>query len=245
MNEVFLLLRYTFGGYTLIFILLIGLIIAYIVHWFDSDAFIGAIFIGGILLLVASILLTIFNIEFELLPLLYLVLAVCTVIVVAFIILESIRLAREERKKAKRQRDEEKQRADEKRQRDEKRAIEVEKLRQIEEKAEQGDMNAQYECGLIYKKKRKYNKALDWLYRAEEQGHSNATEKIEETYIIKEKAEQKKRIKVENPPTSKPSSTQLSTYEAIRKWQSILNDPYSDPMQKAIAREALKSLRGY
>ncbi|MDR2590316.1 MAG: hypothetical protein LBC71_04960 [Oscillospiraceae bacterium] len=96
MNEVFLLLKYTFGGYTLIFILLIGLIIACIGYRFlEGVVFIA--FIGGILLLIASILLTIFNIEFELLPLMYQALAVCIVICIAFEIFDSISLARKKR----------------------------------------------------------------------------------------------------------------------------------------------------
>jgi len=38
---------------------------------------------------------------------------------------------------------------------------------------------------------------------------------------------------------------QMSTEEAIRAYESILNDPNSSPQQKAIAEAILKSLRGY
>lgn len=37
----------------------------------------------------------------------------------------------------------------------------------------------------------------------------------------------------------------MSTQEAIRRWEAILYNPYSSPEQKAIARMALESLRGY
>ena len=38
---------------------------------------------------------------------------------------------------------------------------------------------------------------------------------------------------------------QMSTEEAIRAYEEILNDPNSSPQQKAVAEMALKSLRGY
>jgi hypothetical protein len=38
---------------------------------------------------------------------------------------------------------------------------------------------------------------------------------------------------------------QMSTEEAIRAYERILNDPNSTPQQKAVAEMALKSLRGY
>ena len=38
---------------------------------------------------------------------------------------------------------------------------------------------------------------------------------------------------------------QMSTEEAIRLYERILYDPYSSPEQKAIARIALESIRGY
>lgn len=38
---------------------------------------------------------------------------------------------------------------------------------------------------------------------------------------------------------------QLSTEEAIRRYEAILNDPNSTPEQKEMARIALQSLRGY
>jgi len=38
---------------------------------------------------------------------------------------------------------------------------------------------------------------------------------------------------------------QLSTEEAIRRYEAILYDPNSSPEQKAIARMAIEALRGY
>ena len=37
----------------------------------------------------------------------------------------------------------------------------------------------------------------------------------------------------------------MSTEEAIREYEKILNDPNSTPQQKAMAEVIIKSLRGY
>lgn len=38
---------------------------------------------------------------------------------------------------------------------------------------------------------------------------------------------------------------QMSTDEAIRTYEQILNDPYSSAQQKAMAEMIIKALRGY